>query len=164
MNCHPERSATTSCAVEGPCGCWRCHGPVSPFRRVQRITSDILMLPFLLFLPTSLSAQKKSYDGDWWRKRTSPEQEGFILGYGDCYADAAGQKVSVNIVNANMRIAVAVSYQGHENQRTQHVAQVLEDIWVAHIYVYDAQHAVAGEGWRERHGSFDGLWWKGPGA
>jgi len=41
------------------------------------------------------------------------------------------------------------------------VAQVLKDIWAGHISVHDAKRSAAREGWRERHGYFDGLWWKG---
>jgi hypothetical protein len=116
---------------------------------------------YLLLLSSSLSAQSNAYDGVWWQLRTAPEQEGFIFGYGDCYADPAGQKIRMLVDDATLRIAVSTYYQGHQKFRTRPVAQVLKDIWAGHISVPEAKHAAAGQGWRERHGYFDGLWWKG---
>jgi len=119
-------------------------------------------LSFLLLLSScQVSAQSTSYDGVWWQLRTAAEQEGFILGYGDCYADPAGQKIRMLLDDADIRIAVSTYYQGHQKFRTRPVAQVLKDIWAGHISVHDAKRSAAREGWRERHGYFDGLWWKG---
>jgi hypothetical protein len=130
------------------------------FLKLARHSSCQLTM-FLLLVSGSVSAQNQSFDGVWWQMRTAPEQEGFIFGYGDCYADSAGQKIRMVVDDATMRIAVSTYYQGHQNTRTRPVAQVLKDIWAGHISVPEAQHAAAGEGWRQRHGYFDGLWWKG---
>lgn len=118
---------------------------------------------FLLLLSFSplLRAQSNPYDGVWWQLRTTAEQEGFIFGFGECYADPAGQKIRMLSDDAEMRIAVSTYYQGNQKLRTRPVAQVLKDIWAGHISVPQARQAAAGEGWRERHGYFDGLWWKG---
>jgi len=120
-------------------------------------------LPSVLFLLSvnSLHAQNQPYDGVWWQMRTAPEQEGFIFGFGDCYADPAGRRIRMLVDDADIRIAVSTYYQGHQKSRTRPVAQVLKDIWAGHISVPGTKHADAGEGWRERHGYFDGLWWKG---
>ena len=123
--------------------------------------STVVAIAIVLSLSLELPAQSKSYDGVWWQLRTSPEQEGFIFGYGACYASAPDQKVRVSIDDANMRIAVGVFYQAHQSQRTRPVGHVLQDIWAGHVSVPYASHVLPGEGWRERHGYFDGLWWKG---
>lgn len=115
----------------------------------------------LLLISGSLSAQNNSYDGAWWQLRSAPEQEGFIFGFGDCYADPAGQKIRILLDDSEIRIAMGTYFQGHEKLHTRPVAQVLKDIWSGHISVPEAKRAAAGEGWRERHGYFDGLWWKG---
>lgn len=115
----------------------------------------------LLVCAGSLAALSKTYDGDWWDSLSSAEQEGFIFGYGDCYADSADQRVRISIDDANMRIAVGVFYQAHQKLRTRPVPLVLRDIWSGHVNVAETRHVVAGEGWRQRHGYFDGLWWKG---
>jgi len=116
---------------------------------------------FLLLPLNSLHAQGQAYDGVWWQMRTASEQEGFIFGFGDCYADPGGQRIRMLIDDADMRIAVSTYYQGHQKSRARPVGQVLKDIWSGHTSVPGARHAGAREGWRERHGYFDGLWWKG---
>jgi hypothetical protein len=131
------------------------------FLKLARLSCQLGLLTSLLLIPCSLAAQSKSYDGVWWQLRTSAEQEGFIFGYGDCYADPAGQKIRMSLDDADMRIAVGTFYQSHEKLRTRPVAEVLKDIWAGHTPVHEARHAAPGEGWRERHGYFDGTWWKG---
>lgn len=130
------------------------------FLKLARLTSCQLVM-FVLLISSSVSAQSNVYDGGWWQMRTAPEQEGFIFGFGDCYADPAGQKIRILLDDAEIRIAMGTYYQGHERLRTRPVAQVLKDIWSGHVSVPEAKHAAAGQGWRERHGYFDGLWWKG---
>ena len=129
------------------------------FLKLARLTSCQLVM-FVLLISSSVSAQS-TYDGGWWQMRTAPEQEGFIFGFGDCYADPAGQKIRILLDDAEIRIAMGTYYQGHERLRTRPVAQVLKDIWSGHVSVPEAKHAAVGQGWRERHGYFDGLWWKG---
>jgi hypothetical protein len=131
------------------------------FLKLARLGCQLGVVGSLLFTPYSFPAQSRSYDGDWWQQRTSPELEGFIFGYGDCYADPAGQKIRMSLDDADIRIAVGIFYQGHQKLRTRPVADVLKDIWAGHIPVYEAKRAAPGEGWRARHGYFDGLWWKG---
>jgi len=116
---------------------------------------------FVLLISGSLSAQNSSYDGAWWQLRSAPEQEGFIFGFGDCYADPGGQKIRILLDDSEIRIAMGTYFQGHERLHTRPVAQVLKDIWSGHISVPEAKRAAVGQGWRERHGYFDGLWWKG---
>ncbi len=130
------------------------------FLKLARLTSCQLVM-FVLLISSSVSAQSNVYDGGWWQMRTAPEQEGFIFGFGDCYADPAGQKIRILLDDGEIRIAMGTYYQGHERLRTRPVAQVLKDIWSGHVSVPEAKHAAAGQGWRERHGYFDGLWWKG---
>jgi hypothetical protein len=119
------------------------------------------MIASLVLLPTTLPAQSKSYDGIWWQSRTSPELEGFIFGYGDCYADPAGQRIRMSLDDADTRLAVSIFYQSHQKNLSRPAAHVLKDVWDGHISVHNASHAAPGEGWRERHGYFDGTWWKG---
>jgi len=119
------------------------------------------MLAVLLLVPGALFAQSKSYDGIWWQSRTSPELEGFIFGYGDCYADPAGQRIRMSLDDADTRLAVSVFYQSHQKNLSRPAAHVLKDVWAGHIPVHNAMRPAPGEGWRERHGYFDGTWWKG---
>ena len=115
----------------------------------------------VLLVGNSFSVQTKLYDGDWWHFLTTQEQEGFIFGYGECYSEPPGDNIRVSLDDGNTVLAVAIFYQGHQKLRTRPVAEVLKDIWSGHIPVHEAQHVTPGEGWRERHGYFDGLWWKG---
>jgi|SRR5215469_3418524 len=108
-----------------------------------------------------LPAQAKSFDGIWWLAGTAAEQEGFTLGYGDCYADPSALRVRMLTDDATLRIAVSDYFQSHEARRTRPVAEVLKDIWGGHLPVRGEEKAQLGEGWRDRHGFFDGAWWKG---
>lgn len=114
-----------------------------------------------VMLPTLVCAQSKSYDGIWWQTRTSAEQEGFIYGYGDCYADPAGQRIRMSLDDADTRLAVGIYYQSHQKNLSRPAAHVLKDVWTGHITVHDSTRPAPGAGWRERHGFFDGTWWKG---
>lgn len=109
-------------------------------------------------------AQSKTFDGDWWLAGTGAEQEGFILGYGDCFADPDSLRVRMLMDDSTLRIAVSDYYQGHAAQRSRPAAEVLKDIWSGHIPVTGAEKAQPGQGWRVRHGFFDGGWWKGSNA
>jgi hypothetical protein len=111
-----------------------------------------------------LRAQTKSFAGDWWLASTGGEQEGFILGYGDCFADPDSLRVHMLMDDGTLRIAISDYYQGHAAQRARPTAEVLKDIWSGHIPVRGAEKAQPGEGWRARHGFFDGGWWKGSNA
>ncbi len=128
---------------------------------VWRLSRQFAGYLLLLLVSPLLRAQSNAYDGAWWQLRNAAEQEGFIFGFGECYADPAGQRIRMLLDDAEMRIAVSTYYQGHQKLHTRPVAQVLKDIWAGHISVPHARHADAGEGWRERHRYFDGLWWKG---
>lgn len=116
-----------------------------------------------LILPAVVSAQNKSYDGIWWQSRTSPELEGFVFGYGDCY-DPAGQKIRLSIDDADTLLAVSIYYQSHQKNLSRPAGHVLKDVWDGHVSVHTARHPLRGEGWRERHEYFDGTWWKGSNA
>jgi hypothetical protein len=107
------------------------------------------------------AAQSSTPDGDWWQKSSAAEQEGFILGFGDCYADAEGTRVRVISDDSDVRIAVSTYYQSHASERHRPAARVLKDIWSGHIAVRGSQPARVGEGWHERHGFLDGGWWRG---
>lgn len=112
-------------------------------------------------LSTPVVSQEAGYDGVWWQKSTAAEQEGFILGYGECYADSDGYRVRVMADDANVRIAMSTYYQSHQSQRERPAARVLRDVWGGHIALRDATPTHAGLGWRERHGFLDGFWWQG---
>jgi hypothetical protein len=110
---------------------------------------------------TAAVCQEASYDGVWWMKSSANQQDGFILGYGECYADSDGYRVRVMADDANVRIAMSTYYQGHQSQRARPVARVLRDVWGGHIPLRDATPTHPGLGWRERHGFLDGFWWQG---
>jgi hypothetical protein len=111
-----------------------------------------------------LWAQSKPFDGDWWMASTAAEQEGFILGYGDCFADPDSMRVRMLMDDATLRIAISDYYQSHAAQRARPAAEVLKDIWSGHTLVRGSEKAQPGQGWRARHGFFDGGWWKGSNA
>lgn len=131
------------------------------FSKQARHACRFAMIASLVLVPSTLPAQSKSYDGIWWQSRTSPELEGFIFGYGDCYADPAGQRIRMSLDDADTRLAVSIFYQSHQKNLSRPAAHVLKDVWAGHISVHDATRPALGEGWRERHGYFDGTWWKG---
>lgn len=117
----------------------------------------VLMAGTCLRLP----AQTKPFDGVWWMASTAAEQEGFTFGYGDCFADPSALRVRMLTDDATLRIAVSDYFQSHEAKRTRPVAEVLKEIWSGHLPVRGEERAQPGEGWRDRHGFFDGAWWKG---
>jgi hypothetical protein len=120
-----------------------------------------LCMAVLLFPRILVGAQTTSYDGDWWQKSTAAEQEGFILGYGDCYADPEGSRVRGATDEVEVRFAVSTYYQGHASERHRPASKVLKDVWSGHIEPRNSQPPRAGEGWHERHGFLDGGWWTG---
>jgi hypothetical protein len=98
-------------------------------RKFLPIWSTLLAL---LFPVVFFAAQSSSNDGDWWQKSSAAAQEGFILGYGDCYADPEGTRVHVIGDEGDVRIAVSTYYQSHASERHRPVAKVLEDVWSGH--------------------------------
>jgi hypothetical protein len=120
-----------------------------------------LLLCSLLSPALLLGAQSATPDGDWWQKSSAAEQEGFILGYGECYASADSTRVREISDEADIRIAVSTYYQSHAAERHRPTAKVLQVVWSGHIVVRGSKPAREGEGWRERHGFLDGGWWKG---
>jgi hypothetical protein len=126
-------------------------------------TSALLIVVIVGFVHT-LRAQGKAFDGDWWMASTAAEQEGFVLGYGDCFADPDSLRVHMLMDDAALRTAISDYYQSHAAQHGRPAPEVLKEIWSGHIAVRGAEKAQAGQGWRARHGFFDGGWWKGSNA
>jgi hypothetical protein len=129
--------------------------------RIHNLFPVWLLLAILLSPNLLLGAQSATPDGDWWQKSSAAEQEGFILGYGECYASADSTRVREISDEADIRIAVSTYYQSHASERHRPTAKVLQDVWSGHINVRGSKPAREGEGWRERHGFLDGGWWKG---
>jgi hypothetical protein len=122
--------------------------------------SRFRLLAFALtFLAGVGTAQEKTFDGVWWQASTAAEQDGFILGYGDCYTDSQWDRVRVIADDANVRLAISTFYAGHQSQRTRPASRVLRDVWSGHIEVREPRQSRPGDGWRERHGFLDGGWW-----
>src|SRR3974377_1760589 len=108
-----------------------------------------------------LPAQVRNFDGVLWMASSAAEQEGFLLGYGDCWADPDVQRVRMLTDDATLRIAVSDYYQGHAAQRARPAGEVLKDMWSGRYKMTGAERAQPGQGWRDRHGFFDGGWGEG---
>jgi len=130
----------------------------------RRTQSALLLATLVAGLGRPLHAQANHFDGVWWLASTASEQEGFTLGYGDCFTSPDSLRVRMLTDDPTLRIAVSDYYQSHAAQRTRPVAEILKEVWSGRIPVRGAEKAQPGQGWRERHGFFDGGWWKGSNA
>jgi hypothetical protein len=128
-------------------------------RRGSQTFRSSLLTFALTFLAAISTAQDKTFDGVWWQASPATEQNGFILGYGDCYTSREADQVRVIAEDADVRVAISTFYAGHQNQRARPASRVLRDVWSGHLEVRDPRQSRPGDGWSERHGFLDGGWW-----
>jgi len=108
------------------------------------------------------SAVTPVLDGRWWRAISGGERLGYVNGYEDCYVyDAKGAHTATGWTANRYVGAVEEHYRQHPDQRTTPVSSVLKEI----NRTGRARPVPAGgEEWKENHGYYDGLWWRGASA
>lgn len=107
----------------------------------------------------SASSGKPALDGRWWGTISPAERSGYIDGYEDCYVyDAKGVHTATGWTSNQFAQAVDAYYREHRDERTSLVSVVLKAI---NRTGKSRPIPKGGEEWKERHGYYDGLWWRG---
>ncbi len=110
----------------------------------------------------SAFAKRPVLDGRWWARISLAERVGYINGYEDCYVyDAKGPHSATGWTANHYVEAVEAYYHGHKNDRTASVTTVLEQV---NRTGEPRPVPKGGEEWKEPHGYYDGLWWRGSSA
>jgi hypothetical protein len=105
------------------------------------------------------SSGKPVLDGLWWDTLSPAERSGYINGYEDCYVyDAKGIHTATGWTANHYVQAVEGFYREHSDQRATPVSSVLKQI---NRTGKPRPIPKGGEEWKERHGYYDGLWWRG---
>jgi hypothetical protein len=103
------------------------------------------------------SAPIKTYDGNWWLLLSSEEQSGFINGHADCYQFELNEKLANPKPAVQTRELVTDFYCDNSSKRS---TPVIEVIRVTDLQRRAGKTLQGGEVWTERHGYWDGQWWR----
>jgi hypothetical protein len=124
--------------------------------------SGTRFLLFVLFIGShSLSpAQVPEYNGKWWLAQPREVQEKFLLAYGDCYVDTLGAQSPPPVDEYLLRDEITKFYSSG-GSLSNPVAEVMKLVWRRHKGYREPAHPDDGQVWTEKHGFFDGLYWRG---
>jgi hypothetical protein len=115
-------------------------------------------LTFALVLALSCTvASAQDYDGRWWRSISQDERLGFLAGYTDCVVYESNRREFPKVSRYTTEPLITSYYARHPAEQNVPVGTVLMQI--AHEAVVP-EHPGAGESWPEKHGYFDGEFWR----
>jgi len=100
---------------------------------------------------------QQRFDRKWWTSVDSEEQQGFILGFSDCYGDTLRHKVRSDATNVEFRKAVNDFYTTHTDQNSTDVPELV--IRLLRTLKSSVHQLPGGEVWNEPHGFLDGQYW-----
>ena len=101
-------------------------------------------------------------DGRWWAIISAEERSGYVNGFEDCYVyDAKGIHTATGWTAQQYVQAVSERYDRQPDQRKMLVSEVLKEI---NRTGKSRPVHKGGEEWKEKHGYYDGLWWRGASA
>jgi hypothetical protein len=107
----------------------------------------------------SASSGRPALDGRWWGTISAAEQSGYVNGYEDCYNyDVKGVHTATGWTVSKYAQAVDVYYREHRDQLSNPVGGVLKQL---NRTGKPRPTPKGGEEWKELHGYYDGLWWRG---
>jgi len=120
----------------------------------------LFLLAVLLFGSPFLGlAQAPRYDGSWWVAQSREVQEKFLLAYGDCYVDTLGAPSPPPVDEYLLRDEITKFYRSR-GSRSRLVASVMKLVWRRYKGYREPARPEEGEVWPEKHGFFDGLYWR----
>jgi hypothetical protein len=118
------------------------------------------VLSFALILVSSLSVfatgNESAFDGHWWSSASKEQRTGFIAGYIDCAAYEGGKKQLNNVSWNLLEPKVTSYYEAHGSEMQTPVAGLIEKLGLQE----PAPNSSDGEKWPEKHGIFDGEYWR----
>lgn len=97
------------------------------------------------------------FDGSWWAAADSEEQQGFIVGFLDCYYDTVKRRVTSEAFTEEYQKAVSEFYVAHPNQNSTTVPETM--VRLVQTLKSSRKALPGGEVWNESHGYFDGGYW-----
>lgn len=124
----------------------------------------LFLIGALLAFHSISSAQVAKYDGQWWSKVSVREQEQFLWGYTDCEWDSLNRPApyagKYYLSYAKLRLEITKHYQMGQPHLKEPVGSVITTV-LQHPNLNKRTPPEGGEAWTEKHGFFDGLFWKG---
>lgn len=120
--------------------------------RAIALGQDMESAPFKL-----QATGQQRFDRKWWNSVDSEEQQGFILGFSDCYGDTLRHKVRSDATNVEFRKALNDFYTTHTDQNSTEVPELV--IRLLRTLKSSVHHLPGGEVWNELHGYLDGQYW-----
>jgi hypothetical protein len=103
------------------------------------------------------ASQITEYDGHWWLLLTSEEKSGYLSGDADCYRFELKKKFAYTKPAAEVEESITNLYRDNSDDRS---VPVYEAIRIADRQPALRPPARGGEVWNERHGYWDGQWWR----
>jgi hypothetical protein len=118
-----------------------------------------IICTFLLVSVIACAAaqQKPTLDGNWWVTLRSGDRVQFVAGYIDCYANDFGDKNNT-FPESWYTYAPRITryYERQPASKNQSVAEVLFQVRSTH----PPKPQKGGETWKEKHGLFNGEYWR----
>src|SRR5687768_9067542 len=100
---------------------------------------------------------QKRFDRKWWIAAFPDEQQGFIVGFSDCYYDTLRRKIRSKATTGEFQEALNQFYARQGDQISTTVPEFLERLF--RTLRSNVQRQAGGEVWNERHGYLDGGYW-----
>jgi hypothetical protein len=100
---------------------------------------------------------QQRFDRKWWTSVDSDEQQGFIIGFSDCYGDTLRRKVTSDATNVEFLKAMNDFYTTHTDQNPTEVPELV--IRLSRTLKSSVHHLPGAEVWNEPHGYLDGQYW-----
>jgi len=121
--------------------------------------SRVAALALLLALPGLGQARSAKYNGTWWLAQPREVQIEFVRAYGDCYVDTLGAPSPPPVDEYRLAEEITKYYRSG-GSRSRLVASVMKLVWRRYKGYREPARPEEGEVWPEKHGFFDGLYWR----
>lgn len=117
----------------------------------------LVILAIVCWIGTSGANTGPAYDGNWWHSSSKDQHTGFIAGYIDCAVYEGGDKSLANVSWNMLEPEITSYYQGSGPAILTPVASVIRKLGSEKE---PPKSSDAGEKWPEKHGIFDGDYWR----
>lgn len=118
-------------------------------------------VPILLLLGLAAAQQSRKLDGNWWLSIEANERVEFLAGYIDCYTSDFGDK---NRTFPESWYAYAPRITRYYTQNPQKVTRRASSVLLDVRSKTPPKPQKGGEVWTEKHGFFNGQYWREMGA
>jgi hypothetical protein len=123
---------------------------------MKLLAGACLVACLVLWCAVSAAQAPKAKDGHWWQSVSADQHTGFLAGYLDCAVYDAGEKQFAGASWDAMEPRISSYYASHPTGLDQSIASVLPEFAPAP----PALKPGSGEKYPERHGIFDGEYWR----